>query len=397
MKPFHILITSACLLSINLAHAEPVELAPTPSFYTSEFEEELTLFEDEIDEFEEEILALEEELQNDAAEFEESIALETQTEEIAEEIKEDPTPIAGADQNDLDDFPFVDNSVADSSDLTGYDEIEEAVTLEPEAPEIVDTQSEIALESEPLEAAVPTPQVELTELDRATIGGEAPATLQVEKTSGRQDAIEVNLEQAFAGSPYIYTLLGLMSVTAIGIWSYSLLSLNSYGKPSQMFVKTLQNKLMSNQFDEALSLCSLHENVFSKMVATGIHSRRHGLPIMVESMKAEGKRASVHFWQRIGLLNDIAILAPMLGLLGTVLGMFYAFYDINRSIESISTLFDGLGVSVGTTVAGISVAILALILHSTAKYRLVRTLAYVENEGMSLATLIDDRTSVSKA
>ena len=64
---------------------------------------------------------------------------------------------------------------------------------------------------------------------------------------------------------------------------------------------------------------------------------------MIEAMKSEGKRASVHFWQRIGLLNDIAIIAPMIGLLGTVLGMFYAFYDINRSIESISTLFDGLG------------------------------------------------------
>jgi biopolymer transport protein ExbB/TolQ len=72
--------------------------------------------------------------------------------------------------------------------------------------------------------------------------------------------------------------------------------------------------------------------------------------------------------------------------------MFYAFYDINRSIESISTLFDGLGVSVGTTVAGLIVAILALMLHSFAKYRLVKVLATVENEAQSLATLIDDRT-----
>jgi biopolymer transport protein ExbB len=86
----------------------------------------------------------------------------------------------------------------------------------------------------------------------------------------------------------------------------------------------------------------------------------------------------------------------MLGLLGTVLGMFYAFYDVNRSIESISTLFDGLGISVGTTVAGLVVAILALILHSTAKYRLVRTLAQVENEAHHVAALIDDRTSISK-
>jgi biopolymer transport protein ExbB len=86
--------------------------------------------------------------------------------------------------------------------------------------------------------------------------------------------------------------------------------------------------------------------IFSlKMILSGIHVRKHGLPVVVEAMKAEGKRASVRFWQKIGMLNDIAIIAPMLGLLGTVLGMFYAFYNINRSIESNSTLFDGLGVS----------------------------------------------------
>src|SRR5208283_4095219 len=108
-----------------------------------------------------------------------------------------------------------------------------------------------------------------------------------------------------------------------------------------------------------------------------------------ESMRAEAKRSTVGFWQKIGLLSDIAVIAPMLGLLGTVLGMFYAFYDVNRSIESISTLFDGLGISVGTTVAGLIVAILALILQSTAKYRLVRSLSRVETDAHHVASLID--------
>ena len=115
---------------------------------------------------------------------------------------------------------------------------------------------------------------------------------------------------------------------------------------------------------------------------------------MIESMKAEGKRSSMTYWQKIGLLSDIAIIAPMLGLLGTVLGMFYAFYDVNRSMESITSLFDGLGVSVGTTVAGLIVAILALILHSTAKYRLIRTLSHVESEAHGITSLIDNHISL---
>jgi biopolymer transport protein ExbB len=83
------------------------------------------------------------------------------------------------------------------------------------------------------------------------------------------------------------------------------------------------------------------------------------------------------------------VIAPMLGLLGTVLGMFYAFYDLNRSMESISALFDGLGISVGTTVGGLVVAILALMFHAITKYRLTRQLSVIENEAHSLANLID--------
>ena len=84
----------------------------------------------------------------------------------------------------------------------------------------------------------------------------------------------------------------------------------------------------------------------------------------------------------------------MLGLLGTVLGMFYAFYDLNRSFESITSLFDGLGVSVGTTVAGIFVAILAMVLHSTSKYKLIKSLTYAENEAVTLARLIDNNPTI---
>lgn len=230
-----------------------------------------------------------------------------------------------------------------------------------------------------------------------------PANLSVQGASVfgehenlKDEAIVVDLKQAFEGSPIIYSLLFAMSVLAVGVWLYSILSLRSSASVSQTFVKNLKNKLNSNNFDEALSLCQETDNLFSKMLSSGINSRRHGLPVMIEAMKAEGKRASIAFWQKIGLLNDIAIIAPMLGLLGTVLGMFYAFYDVNRSIESVSTLFDGLGISVGTTVAGLVVAIIALFLHSTAKYRLVRALALVENEAQGLATLIDDRTSIYK-
>lgn len=213
----------------------------------------------------------------------------------------------------------------------------------------------------------------------------------VEEAAKSAKKIEINLRQVFSGSPIIYTLLFILSTISVCVWLYSMLTIRSVDFLPPKLVKELRTKLISNQYDEALDMCVKQKHFFCKMLASGILARRHGLNVMIDTMKSEGKRSTVTFWQRINILNEIAIIAPMLGLLGTVLGMFYAFYDLNRSVESVSLLFDGLGISVGTTVAGLVVAILAMILYSIAKYRLVRILASVENEAQTFATLIDTR------
>ena len=141
--------------------------------------------------------------------------------------------------------------------------------------------------------------------------------------------------------------------------------------------KAIQRCISRGDYDQALALCIEKPSLFSKMIAAGIRSKGLGHQATLDAIKAEGKRSSTPFWQKIALLNDIAVIAPMLGLLGTVTGMFYAFYDLNRSLESVSSLFDGLGISVGTTVAGLIVAILAMIFYTSLKYRLIRVMTTV--------------------
>ncbi|MBX3719632.1 MAG: MotA/TolQ/ExbB proton channel family protein [Parachlamydiales bacterium] len=432
MKPFYILIAGASLFSVLSAHADPNpinEAAPIPFVFdenpisASVIDEELSLLDEEMDEFEDEILALEEELKRDAESFNdtdknEAVAVQAiaEQQDLTDQMDEEPVATA-APIEAISEKPIADaKEEAAPTDTIQQIEVNHDFALvmpvQQETPPLSTNElpkidaSTMSLTADASNRVLPSPDKEIAKLEESAEMAEdlvvvevpeiqeAPAVLNVGANNAekKNEAIEVNIQQAFSGSPVIYTILFAMSVFALCVWLYSILSLRKSASISAAFLKNVKNKLNSNQFDDALSLCQHHENLISKMVASGINARRHGLPVMIEAMKSEGKRASVHFWQRIGLLNDIAIIAPMLGLLGTVLGMFYAFYDINRSIESISTLFDGLGVSVGTTVAGLIVAILALMLHSFAKYRLVKVLATVENEAQSLATLIDDRT-----
>jgi len=212
------------------------------------------------------------------------------------------------------------------------------------------------------------------------------------KTSAEKNGIEINLLQVFAASPLIYALLLALSLSSIAIWLYSMSKLKYQRNISPTFKAEILDKLQTRNFQDILAICKDKQSLLTQMIASGISYHKHGMQAILENMKSEGKRATISSWQRLSLLQDIAIIAPMVGLLGTVLGMFYAFYDLNRSFESIANLFDGFGIAVGTTVAGIGVAILAMILHSIIKFRLVQSLARIENEATALVRVLDDNT-----
>lgn len=161
-------------------------------------------------------------------------------------------------------------------------------------------------------------------------------------------------------------------------------------------IEQLYSLLGEKDYPKAISFCQSSSHFFSKMMLPALEMRKQGYQACVDMMKSEGKRHTAYFWHRLSLLNDIAVIAPMLGLLGTVMGMFYAFYDINRSFESISSFFDGLGIAVGTTVMGLVVAIVAMILYTTLKYKMLKTFSQMEHEAAPLVRMIDYGTTTRR-
>jgi len=238
-------------------------------------------------------------------------------------------------------------------------------------------------------SAAPEKAIALVEKKEVVRAKEAPAAVVLPLPKKAKSTMD--LGQVFAAAPIIYSMLFLMSVSSLVIWLYSLLTFRPKDIMPRAFVNQMREVLGAKNYEEALGLCQKQTNFLGQMLSCGINTRIHGSEVMANAMSSEGKRASATLWQRLSLLNDIVVTAPMLGLLGTVIGMFYAFYDVNRSIESITSLFDGLGIAVGTTVVGLIVSILSMIFHSTLKYRLVRTLSLVENEALSLSCLIETK------
>lgn len=203
-----------------------------------------------------------------------------------------------------------------------------------------------------------------------------------------QAAAKLDLAKVFSGAPTIYTILMALSLFACVLCIYSLLTLREKTVLPEAFSKEIRQQLSEGRYEAALKRCKEAQHIGAQIVGTGISAKTQGGQAVAEAMNNEGRRLASALWQRISLLNDIAVIAPMFGLLGTVLGMFFAFYDTSQTEESLSTIFDGLGIAIGTTVAGLIVAILALAFYTVLKFRVINVVNAVEDESQEFARLI---------
>ena len=163
-----------------------------------------------------------------------------------------------------------------------------------------------------------------------------------------------------AGGPVVVVLL-VMSVLALTvvvakIWQFASLELNQLGPVRQML--TLHR---SGDSTQALSVARTCRNPAAAVLAQAIRGQHHNLPTAM--VREEVERAShalvVSLRANLRLLEVTASLAPLLGLLGTVLGMIKAFQQIAQSENSInpSTLSGGIWEALLTTAVGLSIAI----------------------------------------
>ena len=194
----------------------------------------------------------------------------------------------------------------------------------------------------------------------------------------------IDLAEIFYSSPIIYSILLFLSMTSCALWLYCLCTFRTEEIIPKDFLDSIKVPLDKKEYQKILTLCEQEKHPFAKMVFQGLHTRASGLDLVLQSMQSQGKRCMASYWQKLSVLHDIAAIAPMFGLFGTILGMFYAFYDINRSVESIHALFDGFGIAIGTTLMGLVVAISSMIFYAFLKQRLLYILHILENEAWKI-------------
>ena len=131
-------------------------------------------------------------------------------------------------------------------------------------------------------------------------------------------------------------------------------------------IEELVNQYNGHQStDEALSQCRRAKGPFARIIEEIIGASRLDHVHMVETMHATGRTQIGTLERGLTVLEIIANISPLIGLLGTVLGMVTVFNAIAASgLGRPEILSDGISKALITTVAGLCVAIPALAFHS---------------------------------
>ncbi|HET8800161.1 MAG TPA: MotA/TolQ/ExbB proton channel family protein [Marinobacter sp.] len=126
-----------------------------------------------------------------------------------------------------------------------------------------------------------------------------------------------------------------------------------------------------------------------RILAGGLLNAKHGREIMKESIEHEASQV-IHDLERfLNPLGTVATIAPLLGLLGTVIGMIKVFAEIQLAgVGNAGNLAGGISEALITTAAGLSVAIPALICHRYFIRRVDELVVGMEQEAIKLVEVV---------
>lgn len=158
--------------------------------------------------------------------------------------------------------------------------------------------------------------------------------------------------------------------------------------------------IKNNQLDGGKIRELKRSSELGKILAAGLSNSRSGRDIMKDSIE-EAANQVIHDMERyLGAMATIAAITPLLGLLGTVLGMIEVFTEIMlEGTGNAGILAGGISQALITTAAGLSVAIPAMVLHRFFQRRVDSLIVTMEQEAVKLVDALhsDRRVDVKSA
>jgi len=173
------------------------------------------------------------------------------------------------------------------------------------------------------------------------------------------------LSEMGIGGNIVMGILLILSILAIYILVERYFLLKKESKEDELFLENIKKFVEEKNISEAKQLCKDTNTPISRMIEKGLNRIENSMADISSSIENQGKLEIYKMDNKIANLATIAGAAPMIGFLGTVIGMIIAFQKMARETTvSPSDLAGGIYTAMITTAAGLVVGIIAYIAYN---------------------------------
>lgn len=202
----------------------------------------------------------------------------------------------------------------------------------------------------------------------------------------------VSLWQLCLEGGWVMIPLAALLLLCIYIFFERLAAINAAGREDDNFMNRIRGYIHDGEIESALNLCKANDSPGARLVAKGI--TRIGRPMndVLVAVENTGNLEIANLSRTLPWLATTAAGAPMIGFLGTVIGMVQAFYAIASSGSSatIDSFASGIYSALATTVAGLIVGIVALFAYNYLVARINKIMNRLEARIMDFMDLLNE-------
>jgi biopolymer transport protein ExbB len=208
---------------------------------------------------------------------------------------------------------------------------------------------------------------------------------------------KVSLMEMLSRGGVVMVALGVMSIVGLALVIYFFFILRRSQVVPQMLKDDVLDKLEAGELAEARSACGYKPCAFSEVAVAAIDFARTGdisPALMKDVVESEGGRQALIIQGQTQYLFDLAVLSPMVGLLGTVFGMIHAFNAVALDLTKAKPMLlaAGVGEALIATAAGLIVGIPAMAFYAYFRNRAARVIAELEvSSGQVVNSLLSKR------
>ena len=208
-----------------------------------------------------------------------------------------------------------------------------------------------------------------------------------------EEPVKLNFFEMCLKGGWIMIPLALMLIFAIYIFIERLIVTRQASKEDATFMNRIKDYIYDGKLDAALKLCRDTKSPSARMIEKGISRLGRPMSDVLVAIENVGNIEIAKLEKGLSLLATISGGAPMLGFLGTVMGMVQAFFEMEQAggnTINLSQLSGGIYTAMVTTVAGLIVGVCAYFAYNYLVGRVNEVMRRLEMRSMEFLDLLNE-------